>query len=361
MKILFVVRDMFMGGAGKQLALTTEALINKGHEITIYTYIGKSLEHQLEPRINYIPAEQTPKNKFEEYFCSIYHLRKIIRKLNVDVVVGWRANAGCIARISTLGTKVPCIFSERTDPYMETNILLKVATYICNYSDGGIFQTDKAREYYKRLKNKSVVIPNFIDIRNTYKPIKPITERRKEIVWVGRFFNQQKRIDIALKAMSIIHKVLPDYTFNIYGDGDDRKIIEDWIVQYGLTETVVLHGASNNVPEIIRGSRLLILSSDYEGIPNVIIEAFSSGTPVVSTDCSPGGARFLIDSGHNGFIVPIRDYKALADKSIELIEDDVKSTEFVKNARQKLTIFEYNKLRDVWSKYLTGYATTKCN
>lgn len=352
MKIIFIVRSMDMGGAGKQLALTAKALADGGHEVAVYTYMGNILAHTLDPRIQYIPEPQAPKSKLQEYLLTVPHIHRLLKQERPDIAISWRANAGCFTVLAAIRTKTRTVFSERTDPYMETNAILKVATRICNFSDGGVFQTVKARDYYKKLVSKSVVIPNIITMGQVSSEIIPMNERRKEIAWVGRFFNTQKRIDIALKAMKLIHQQCPDYTLGLYGDGNDRPQVEQWIKEMGLEKCVTLHGATKDIVHVINSSRMLMLSSDYEGIPNVVIEAFLAGTPVAATDCSPGGARFLIEDGKNGFVVPMRDAKLLSDRCVQIIKDDALSESFVKASREKLNTFAPEQVCEAWRQYI---------
>ena len=98
----------------------------------------------------------------------------------------------------------------------------------------------------------------------------------------------------------------------------------------------------------------MLLSSDYEGIPNSIIEAFQVGVPVVTTDCSPGGCRVLIDDNYNGNIVPFRDYHALAEKSIELLNDENKASNYINNSKRKLEEFAPSYVFEKWNNYLTN-------
>lgn len=343
---------MFMGGAGKQLALTASSLIERGHNVYLYTYIGASLEHHINSRIIYIVEKNAPTSKVEEYLFTPFHIHRVIKQVKPDIAISWRANAGCMLVLGAIGTGTLTIFSERSDPYKETNIMLKIATKICDYSDGGVFQTSKARDYYRRLSPKSVVIPNPVGWDLNFPKIENIESRKKEIAWVGRMVNRQKRMDIALQAFKIIHEQLPDYELSFYGDGTDMQWIRNLAVALGLQESVNFYGATRNIIDVIKYSRLLMLSSDYEGIPNVVIESFIAGTPVVATDCSPGGAQLLIDDRKNGFIVPICDYKTLATRCIELVQDSKLSDCFISQARFKLNQFEPETIFDTWNDYL---------
>lgn len=345
---------MFMGGAGKQLALTATAMVDSGHEVALFTYIGESMEHNLDSRIRYIVDGSLGNNKLKEYVMAPLSIRRVVKEEKPDVVISWRANAGCMVVLGCLGLKTKVVFSERSDPYMETNWMLKIATKICDFSDGGVFQTIKAKEYYRRLNDKSIVCPNPVDSRLKLKPFSNMDLRKKEIAWVGRFFNIQKRMDVAVKAFKKLHSTLPDYCLSFYGDGVDKDFIMKMVSDEKLQDYVIFHGATKNIIDVISNSRLLMLSSDYEGIPNVVIEAFMAGTPVVATDCSPGGVRVLIEDGNNGFVVPKSDVEALAIKCVELIKDDNKSVSFVKNGREKLKEFNPDLIFNRWNNYLTG-------
>lgn len=353
MRILFIVRSIGYGGASKQLALTANAMSRYGHDVAIYSYNWSELQQTLDDSVQYIPEQNIVNNSKMEYIVTPFKIRKVVKQYKPDVVVSWRANAGCMAVLACLGLGVKTVFSERTDPYMETNWMLKIATKIADLSDGGVFQTQRAMEFYKRLAQKSIVIPNPInpDLKTT--KLIPLEERNKDVAYVGRFFIQQKRQDIMLRAWAIIHKALPDYKLSFYGDGDGFETIKAEASKMGLSDSVIFHGSVKGVVDYVKKSRILVMSSDYEGIPNTIIEAFTAGTPVVTTDCSPGGARVLIDDSVNGFIVPIRDYEAIAQKTIEVINNDALSESFITKGRAKLSEFAPDRIFEKWNEYLT--------
>lgn len=356
MRILFIVRALGIGGASKQLALTANAFAERGHTVSVYTYCSNAVCDKLSAGVRYIPSDVYGKRT--EYLCAIPHIRQVVKREKPDVVISWRANAGCFTRLATIGLKCKVIYSERTDPYMETSAFLKFATWVCGFSDGGVFQTEMARDYYKRLAAKSTVIPNPFECRDL-PTICPVQERRKEIACVGRFFMIQKRQDLLLEAFGKVRETFPDYKLVFYGDGVDMEKVKHMVKDRGLEQHVVFKGAVGNVIEEIRHSRLFVLSSDYEGIPNVILEAFAAGVPVVSTDCSPGGARVLIDNGRNGFIVPCRDSEAMAEKCVRLLADGELSGEFVENGRAKLKNFNYETIAGKWNDYVMSVKQKK--
>lgn len=349
MKILFVVRSIGTGGATKQLALTANALAKRGHCVSVFSYCWDTPYEGLYKSVKYIPSKKY--GKVSEYLCTILNIRKVVKNTVPDVVISWRANAGCFTRIATLGMKCKVIYSERTDPYMETSLFLKFATKICDFSDGAVFQTEKARNYYRKLTKRSIVLPNPYESKELLSII-PMIERKKEIACVGRMFMVQKRQDIMLEAFAIIHKDLPDYKLVFYGGGADMAKVKSLCTKMELDENVVFKGVVKDIEKYIRYSRVLVLSSDYEGIPNVILESFAAGTPVVSTDCSPGGARVLIDDGRNGYIVPIRDALQLARQTTAIINNEKISLDFIMASREKLNEFIPKTIYDKWEQYL---------
>lgn len=353
MRILFIVRTLAYGGASKQLALIAEGLSKRGYEVFVYTYNSDYTTQNLSKTF-FLPEKKVLNSTLKEYIFSPLRIRKQIKKVRPDIVVSWRANAGCFCTIASLFTGVKHVFSERTDPYMETSFALKIATKFCDFADYGVFQTKEAQNYYKRLRNgRSIVIYNPIFIKNDISLIQ-YDNRKNEISFVGRFFLKQKRQDIILKAFKIVLETYPKMLLVFYGDGDDMERVKKLTIDMGLQNNVVFAGVVNNILECIAKSQLLVLSSDYEGIPNVLLEAMSVGVPVISTDASPGGVRLLIKDGTNGFIVPRGDYEKLAEKIVQLIADPLLAETFIKNGFENIKKFDPNTIFDNWDKFLKG-------
>ena len=121
-----------------------------------------------------------------------------------------------------------------------------------------------------------------------------------------------------------------------------------------MEKNIIFHGDVVDAAKKIGNVKSLVLTSDYEGIPNVIMEAFAMGVPVVSTDCSPGGARVLIDNGQNGFIVPVGNASALAEKMCEIVENDIQANKFIVSAQIKLELFRPEVIFNMWNDFLLG-------
>ena len=352
MKILFVIRDMIIGGAGKQLALTANALSQKGHDVYIYSYFGGDCKHYLEPAVTYIAQSPVPDSKIKEYLFSIPNIRKQMKSLKPDVAISWRCNAGCFTALAAWGLPLKTIFSERSDPYKETSYLLKISAFICNFSDGGVFQTEPVQKYYKRLSSRSVVIHNPFDKKIHNSSPVDFQDRKNEIVHIARMMIKQKRQDVMLNAFKIFLQKHPDYTLSFYGDGLDFEKVRSLAKEIGVERNVIFHGDIVNAAEKIGDTKMLVLTSDHEGLPNVVMEAFAMDVPVVSTDCSPGGARILINDGENGFIVPVGNPFAVAEKMSAIVESEELPQKFILNGKEKLKEFDARQIFDQWDSFL---------
>lgn len=352
MKILFVVYSM-SGGAGKQLSLTSNALADFGHDVTIYAYHwSQNPVYPLSDKVCFIPERDIFASTLKEYFFIPFRIRETVKAISADIVIGWRTNAGALIRIACSGLSVKTIFAERSDPYMEHSPKLAIAKFFCNYCNYGVFQTEKAKDYYKRLKKNSIVISNpFSQSGGVDSPL-PFTTRDNEIVVAGRFFMKQKRQDIALKAFSIFRSKHTEYKLVFCGEGDDLQYVKNMVKEMNLTDYVVFEGLVSDMKSRVRNSKAFLLTSDYEGIPNVILEAFLWGLPVVTTDCSPGGARVLVDDGENGFVVPCGDVDAIACRLDEIVSNIDLAESFIASGQKKITEFAPDAIFEKWNNFI---------
>lgn len=138
------------------------------------------------------------------------------------------------------------------------------------------------------------------------------------IIGMGRL-TTQKDFPTLLRAFAHARKSIPARLI-ILGEGGDRKKLQDLAVELNVSEDVELPGFQKNPYAFLSRCALFVLSSRWEGSPNALTESLALGTPVVSTDC-PSGPREILAEGHYGKLVPVGDYKALAQAMISTLEN----------------------------------------
>lgn len=347
MKILMIISLLNYGGASKMFIHLANYLEKVGYDVSIYTYVGNSRPTNLSENINYTPSISKNKNILLKSIEPIFNIRKIIRIEQPSLIISFLTNANFYSTLANLGMSSTIIVSERSDPYYESNLKLKLLRLSYYLSDLLVFQTDEAKKYFTPiLQKKSVVIPNPV-VEVPVIKVKENNEKFK-ISHVGRFNIIQKRQDLILKSAKILKNRNLNFEINFYGDGPDFYNMKKLAHQLDLQDNVVFHGKVNNVLENIKDSSIFLLASDYEGIPNALMEAMSVGLPVISTDCSPGGAKLLIENFKNGLIVPRDDASSIAD-AIELLMNDTELRHSLgKNAKGINEKFENKRVMSLW-------------
>jgi len=115
---------------------------------------------------------------------------------------------------------------------------------------------------------------------------------------------------------------------------------------------VLLPGLSSDVAKDIRGAKLFVLSSDFEGMPNALLEAMALGLCCISTDCPCGGPRAVIEDGVNGCLIPVGDEEALRKAMQGLLADDEKRRSVAANARESAKKFSPDEIFSQWKNYV---------
>ncbi len=319
-KILFVIQRIGYGGASKIMAFLANGFSREGYQICIAAYEGTQSSQVLDPGIVRLAAPRFGMSTFAlRRLLQLAYLRKATRELNPDAVIAFLYNPSILSILAAAGTPVPVIISERGDPYASLGWYGKLRDFLFNHADGAVFQTEQAKSYYgRRIQAKGTVIKNPLPAAR----IPPRWTGAKEdlIVNVARFELKQKRQDVLVKAFRQLAGRHPNIRLALFGSGEDESEIKKLIMEQGLEGRVLCPGVSRDIYESIRRARLFVLSSDYEGIPNALIEAMSVGMPCISTDYSPGGAADLIRHRENGILVRPGNVDELA-RAMEFIID----------------------------------------
>jgi glycosyltransferase involved in cell wall biosynthesis len=161
-----------------------------------------------------------------------------------------------------------------------------------------------------------VVIPN----PSSIQPSRGSLLETKRVLAIGRLV-YEKNFASLIRAFAFVVDRFPDWKLDILGEGYERQSLEEQIVRLSLEDNVFLRGTQTDLPNWLSHSSIFVMTSHYEGLPLVLLEAINYGLPVVSYDYSCG-PKDVITDGQNGFIVPKYDEKELASRICQLIEDE---------------------------------------
>lgn len=357
-KILFVIHALGYGGAGKMIVYLANHMAQCGYKTVIYVEEQQGQHYPVDSSIEVVQETKFFKNYYTRHFQQIFQLKQRVKEINPDIVVSFQTNQNALSVLATRGRRIPVIISERGDPYQYNDVVAKLKTAVINQAEGAVFQTKRASEYYgKNLQSRSRVIYNPCTVPYVERPC--WEDRTDEIAFVARFDIQQKRQDLMVRAFARIASEFPTYKLCFYGAGGDQKTIEELVQSQGIASQVVFKGLTKDIPNAIRNSKLFVLTSDYEGLPNALIEAMAVGLPCISTDCSPGGAAELIESGINGVIVPCNDENELSAAIRTVLREPSVADEYGKEAQKIIDRLAPETIYSQWEKYISSVLSNR--
>lgn len=351
MKIAFCIGQLTKGGA-ERVVCNLANCFSKTDDITIISLRNDKPAYEIDKKINVIFLDREKKNKITKNLIRRKELKKILRKNNFDAIICFLPEPSFLVLSLKKLITSKIIVSVRNDPKIEYssfiyNFLMKK---LYTKADGFVFQTRDAQKYFvNEIQKKSKIILN--SINPSFLINNKAEKRDNKIVSVGRLEEQKNQKNLIL-AFSNISKKYQNYKLIIYGEGSLRKELEDLISEKKLNDRVYLPGISDNIKDEIKNASIFVLPSNYEGLPNSLMEAMVLGVPCISTDCPCGGPKTLIQSGVNGILIPVNNVQAL-EKSIEdLLENDKLTKKISKESAKIAKILDPKVINKEWYDYI---------
>lgn len=355
-KLMFYINALHHGGAERVIAYLANRFSQKEYECIMVTSIKEPWEYPLVEQVKRVTVfeEGMPKNFVSRNFRAILRLRQLIDFEKPDLIISFMAEPNFRALVANIGKKSKSLISVRNDPNMEyPNLLFKLsAKLLYPLADGIVFQTRDAKQWFsKSIQDKSKIILNPVEevFFNT-----PLKEVRKGIVTTGRLV-EQKNHALLIKAFAKIANQVEDDLY-IYGEGELKEELLSLINNLGLGHRIHLPGAVKNVPEVLSGAKLFVLSSDYEGMPNSLMEAMAMGLPCISTDCPCGGPRRLLKSD---MLIRINNEIELSEKMLEVVVNEQLKINNEKINRDLSLSYTTNSIINIWDGYISDILEEK--
>jgi glycosyltransferase involved in cell wall biosynthesis len=265
-------------------------------------------------------------------------LRRWLRADRIDAVHAWLFIANAYAWAANRGSGRPLLTSARNCK-RQGRVLDWLNRRAFAASDRVVANSQEVAHYiareYGAPAERTTVIYNAIDTER-FHPTADAAGDELCVVMVGRLV-PQKNPGLFVSAAVAVSQRLPNVRFVLIGDGPMRPWVEHEVAVAGLRDRCVVTGERHDVPELLRQADLFWLTSNWEGLPNVVLEAMASGLPVVVTDV--GGTRELVRSGEEGFLVQAGDQAALVEHSVALLSDAERRRHFARAARARAETF----------------------
>lgn len=345
---IFFIGTLCNGGAERVVSILAGHMAKQGMDVEILTYYDMPVSYELDERVKLTAVETMTgsTNKVK----NLLAIRKYFKKYG-NVVISFLAPFNIMAIAANFGNGVPMIVADRNDPTKVPSnfVVRKVRDVLYCFADGVVVQTQKNKAYFSRIvQKKSKVIYNPVDLKE-YAQIALKSEKEKKIVTAGRLM-PQKNQKMMIRAFAAVHAKYPEYQLVIYGEGPSRQELEDLVEELGLKKSILLPGNVSDIHEHIKNAEMFVLSSDYEGMPNALIEAMCLGLASISTKVS--GATDLIQDHENGILTDLDNQEQLEKAMLELIENKELTNKLAVNAAKLGERLEVSKIMQQWTEFI---------
>lgn len=354
-KIMFYINTIHKGGAERVMINLADYFSRQGYKTILVTSFRDAGEYTVPNAVKRITLEEheIKQSKLKRNITRIKKLRKFCKDEKPDILVSFMAEPNFRAILATWGLPVKNLISVRNDPNKEYagRVGHIVGKYLLPFADGCVFQTKEAKNWFpKRLQKKSRIIYNAVKEDFYHVERHPVPG---EIVTCGRL-EEQKNHALLIAAFSKVVERYPEACLKIYGEGSLRGKLQKQIDALGLHEKAFLMGATNHVEKVLETADVFVLSSDFEGMPNALMEAMAAGVPCISTDCLCGGPRELFGDDLVKQLVEVDKEDELEYSISNFMELSEKDKMLLgKRIKEKAKIFMPDKVNEEWNKYIS--------
>ena len=353
MKILIVISNMFGGGAQRVVSRLANSL-SKDNDVIILAFPTEST-YPLSDNIRFIPFEKQELRLLDgmgrvgsiiiilKWVLTVSkQLKRLKKKEKPDVTLSFLEYPNLMNAFAC--GKGLRVMSERNNPLRKGRQYHYMEIFSFLFADKVVFQTNVVRSMFPSwIRRKGVVIPNPVQVDCLAKG------GSKKVVTVGRL-HLQKNHELLIRAFAKFALTHSSHTLHIYGKDyvDDR--LKSLIERLSLSDKVFLEGFVDNVHEAIADAELFVLSSDYEGTPNALLEAMMMGLPCVSTVFD--GVREMLGDSGACVLTPVRDENALAEAMSLLADDSTLRAQLAKRGMEFAERYSLDKVVPLWKEVI---------
>lgn len=362
-RILFLITGFNYAGAENQIVQLCRGFRAKGYDIALVSMIEPvALTYVNELKELNVEIHSLGMSKGIPDPRAIIRLRRVIKQFNPDVVHSHLVHANILARFTRMFVKMPlliCTAHNIHEGGRFRELLYRFTDPLCELTTN---VSEKAVQRYidERItpKNKIVFIPNGIDI-SQFEGNAEEERRRIELelgiskesfIWfaAGRIV-PEKDYSNMLTAFSKVTVQHPDSVLLIAGIGPEREMMDQLCKELGIQDQVHFLGIRHDIAQLMKAADAYLMSSKWEGMPIVLLEASASALPIVATDV--GGNREVVQDGLTGLLVRAEDSDELSDRMASMMSLDANDRQLMGQAGRQYVKEHYsmNEIVETWT------------
>jgi glycosyltransferase involved in cell wall biosynthesis len=363
-----VISSLGGGGAERMCALIAGGLYRRGHAVTVVTLFGTDVDaYPLDDGVSRVALSLAGESggtarAIGANLRRVRALRKEILRGSPDAVISFIDEMNVLTLLAVMNSSVPVVVSQRVDPAMHSPGRVWRALRRLSYWRASAMVSisrgiDRRFDWIPEERREviyNIVVPEAATGDPGPSPYRA-SEASRHVIGVGRLV-RQKGFDLLIRAFASVAGRHADWDLWVFGEGPERASLERLIEELGIEGRVFLPGWSERVFDAYRHADLFVLSSRYEGFGNVIIEAMSSGLPVLVTDC-PSGPAEIVRGGDDGLLVPSEDVVALATGMERLMADPAERARLADRGVRAAARFGLDAALDRWERVLRRVAS----
>lgn len=367
-RVTLVIYALGRGGAERIITELANHWAEKEHEVRLVTFAPDTESpYALNPKVRreclqFGGTSPTVLHAVFRNFSALSRLRRTFRTQRPDVVLSFMTRANVLTLLAGWRLKCRKIISERIDPrFAHVSPIWRLARRMSyGLASRIVVQTDAVRAWGAGVSAawRCAVIPNPLSRSFNDEPLSASDLRRTSglpttvriLIGMGRL-ESQKGFDLLIRAFSDCHVHHPQWHLVIVGEGQERGRLLEFARDCGVGAQVHFPGLSQSPRQWLQQADLFVLSSRYEGFPNVLLEAMACGLPVVSFAC-PSGPDEIIRDGEDGVLVKNGDIRELGRTLDTLMGDNARRAELGDNARRNVQRYSPAAVLPLWDKLL---------
>jgi len=335
---LFFSPSIEGGGVEKNLFLISNYLTQKSNKVYLLT-ANRNMKNNFNKKIIFVSPKTNYWNNKSRFLKGVICFFLFLRLKKNFLIISFQSNILAIFIAKIFQQKIIIRSNTAPEKYINNFVTSIFFKFFFSMANEIIVNSKLFRSSLKKILGlNSVVIYNPIKSKKFFK--KYSKKKKLKILTVGRLTDQKNHLLLLNSVKNLKNNIKWD--LKIIGRGYKKSKIIDFIKENNLSKKVKILNYKKDITKELLRSDLFILSSNYEGLPNVLIEAQQVGTPIISTNCKTGPSEILLN-GKLGTLVPIKNEKILIEKIKEFYFDRRKFIKKAKLAKKYLYRFEYEK------------------